>query len=217
MTVWICRLSGLLSSRCFSWQMSIDFSYVDKRIMASKLTLFPSSPSLSRMRKTPLWWKPSSTPSMMTTSQAYSTSWAHCPTMTLTNPTRSATALPGVVGGGGGWSPWLYTSKFMVKKIPSASPSPPCCYKLRTVEKSLLRREWIELEMRSNAPGDFLHAKPFPTTLWMCSSWKWNCHLWVWIQQRKAGCSPGCPHSCYTAVVVRLLRPKKLCGVGQWW
>lgn len=46
-----------------------------------------------RTRKTPLWWKPSSMPSMMTTSQACSTFWARCPAMTLTSPTRSDSLL----------------------------------------------------------------------------------------------------------------------------
>lgn len=157
MTMWIWGQSGSLSSECFSWQMSIDFSYGDKRIVASKLTLFPSSLSISRMKKTHLWWKPSSTPSMMTMSQACSTSWAHCPTMMLINPTRSDTVLRGW-GGESDHCDYIPPSGRDLCYISIL----PGCYRLHAVVgKSLLCQEWIELEMRSSALRAFLHARPF--------------------------------------------------------
>lgn len=146
--------------------MSLSFSDIGKRgSIASCVNLFPSSVSLSRTRKTPLWWKLSSMPSTTIMSQACSTSWAPCPTTTLTSPTRSDAVLPGGVGVRG--------------HSDCAPPSPrwrePICFSilLSCVNsilwgKSLLLRKWIELEIRSlcieslSSHKAFLYAARMP-------------------------------------------------------
>ena len=89
----------------------------------------------------------------MTMSQACSTSWAHCPTMMLTNPTRSdavpSKMVEGVV---------MVTVHLQVQ----GGETPICFFifpsgcKLRTVKKNLLFREWSELRNKV-----FLHSGPF--------------------------------------------------------
>ena len=88
----------------------------------------------------------------MTMSQACSTSWAHCPTMMLTNPTRSdavpAKMVEGVV---------MVTVHLQVQ----GGETPICFFifpsgcKLQW-KKNLLFREWSELRNKV-----FLHSGPF--------------------------------------------------------